>query len=58
MYPQTHFGRLAASVFAILGNFFLGLIVVSLQSSLNYDTEEQLAFASFEKGERINAYRD
>jgi hypothetical protein len=35
-YPVTHIGRVVGFLMAILGNFFIGLIIVAAYSSLTY----------------------
>jgi voltage-gated potassium channel Kch len=41
IYPWTHLGRTTAMIMSILGNFFLGLMVVTLSMSL-YHTRAEL----------------
>ena len=43
--PYTHFGRAAAIISCILGNMYLGMLVVSIHQTMEHDGGQNLSYA-------------
>jgi hypothetical protein len=50
LYPITHTGRAVCILACILGNMYLGMLVVSMTQKLNLDEGQNLAYAWISRG--------